>query len=346
MSSIALAHHADDQVELFFLRLLRGAGGEGLAGMKWRSPSSADKQIMLVRPLLGCAKTELLAFVRENQIRFRADASNASADFLRNRIRNELLPLLQKNYQPGLKKTVLRLMEITGAEAELTSKIARDWRATVGGAVGGGIKTASQPATGPCGFAQLPVAVQRQVLQQQVLDHGLVSDFDLIEQLRQAPEKWVTVSPGLAVARDLAGKLGVRKPLPKKFNADNATLKIAGRAGQGEFVGRKFFWQIQLAGKTILPRKTAGAEFFDADRVGGKIILRHWRAGDRFQPIGLNASVKLQDLFVNAKISVARRHELVLATTAAGEIFWVEGLRISDQFKLTPVTTRRLLWRF
>jgi len=121
---IALAHHADDQVELFFLRLLRGTGGEGIAGMKPRSPSPADPAITLVRPLLDCAKTEFLAFVREHKIAFRDDATNASPDFLRNRIRHELLPLLRKNYQPGLDKTVLRLMEIVGAEADFVSAAA------------------------------------------------------------------------------------------------------------------------------------------------------------------------------------------------------------------------------
>ncbi len=86
-------------------------------------------------------------------------------------------------------------------------------------------------------------------------------------------------------------------------------------------------------------------EYFDADRVGGEIILRHWQPGDRFQPIGLPSAVKLQDLFVNAKIPAARRRELVLAATSAGAIFWVEDLRIGEQFKLTPQTRRRLVWR-
>ena len=122
--AIALAHHADDQVELFFLRLLRGAGGEGLAGMKWKSPSPADKKIFLIRPLLGFSKDEILAFAREQKIRFRDDASNFSTDFLRNKIRNELLPLLRTNYQPGLNKTVLRAMELAGAEAEFVSAAA------------------------------------------------------------------------------------------------------------------------------------------------------------------------------------------------------------------------------
>jgi tRNA(Ile)-lysidine synthase len=104
---MALAHHADDQVELFFLRLLRGAGGEGLAGMKWRSPSPVNGKITLVRPLLGVTKAELREFARENKIRFREDATNALLAAPRNRIRNELLPLLRKKYQPGLAKTVL-----------------------------------------------------------------------------------------------------------------------------------------------------------------------------------------------------------------------------------------------
>ena len=88
------------------------------------------------------------------------------------------------------------------------------------------------------------------------------------------------------------------------------------------------------------------AEFFDADKVGDEIVLRHWRAGDRFQPIGMRSAVKLQDLFVNAKIPAARRRALVLATSSAGGIFWVEGLRIGEKFKLTPETGRQLIWNW
>jgi tRNA(Ile)-lysidine synthase len=124
---VALAHHADDQVELFFLRVLRGAGGEGLAGMKWRAPSPVDSKIMLVRPLLDSAKAELREFARERRIHFRDDATNATLDLPRNRVRNELLPLLTRRYQPALAKTVLRLMEIVGAESNLVGEIARQW---------------------------------------------------------------------------------------------------------------------------------------------------------------------------------------------------------------------------
>jgi tRNA(Ile)-lysidine synthase len=330
ISVVALAHHADDQVELFFLRLLRGAGGEGLAGMKWRSPSPAGKKVTLVRPLLGFSKTEILAFARANKIRFRDDATNFSCDFLRNRIRNELLPLLQKKYQPGLAKTVLRLMEITGAEAEFAGATAAAWLA--------------KPETA---FARWPVAVQRQVLQRQLAGLGVVSDFELVERLRETPDKPVSVATDTSVVRDAAGKISCRRQESSIFNSAELKLELLDRAGDEEFAGRKFSWVVKKTGGSRGPSPhQVQCEFFDADKVGDEIVLRHWRAGDRFQPIGMRSAVKLQDLFVNAKIPAARRRELVLAATVGGGIFWVECLRIGEKFKLTPETRRWLRWNW
>ena len=127
ISVVALAHHADDQVELFFLRLLRGAGGEGLAGMKWCSPSPVDPKLRLIRPLLDTTRSELRRSTRESKIPFREDATNARLDMPRNRVRNELLPLLRRRYQPALTKTVLRLMEIVGSESDVIGETAWQW---------------------------------------------------------------------------------------------------------------------------------------------------------------------------------------------------------------------------
>src|ERR1041385_5671019 len=103
--TIALAHHADDQVELFFLRLMRGAGGEGISGMKWQNASPVDSNIQLVRPLLDISKAELAQYAREERVQFREDATNRSFDFKRNRVRHELVPLIQKKYQPAIVRT-------------------------------------------------------------------------------------------------------------------------------------------------------------------------------------------------------------------------------------------------
>ena len=364
---VALAHHADDQVELFFLRVLRGAGGEGLAGMKWRSLSPVDSKIMLVRPLLDATKAELRGFVRENKIRFRDDATNATLDAPRNRVRNELLPLLLRHYQPALAKTVLRLMEIVGAEADLVGEIARRWL-EIGCRSRGDeaqIKSGRRKAEGgklespsaytrlrrdkhvvSYSFASLPVAVQRRVLQLQLTELGVTPDFELIKQLRESPGKFVSVSANVSVARDAGGKLDCEKRAASGFNATETVINLAGRTGEAEFDGVRFGWRLQAGANFARPPGRKACEFFDADEVGGKIILRHWRPGDRFQPIGLKSPVKLQDLFTNRKIPRARRRELTVAAAENREIFWVEGLRISENFKLTSQTKRRLAWRW
>jgi tRNA(Ile)-lysidine synthase len=112
-----------------------------------------------------------------------------------------------------------------------------------------------------------------------------------------------------------------------------------------DFDGVKFRWIIR-DGSRGRPPQQVRQEFFDAGKIGNKITMRHWRAGDRFQPIGLKSAAKLQDLFTNAKVPRERRRDLIVAEAASGEIFWVEGLRISENFKITPQTKKRLILRW
>ncbi len=338
--TVALAHHAGDQVEHFFLRLLRGAGGSGLAGMAPLGPSPADSRITLVRPLLGVAKSDLVAYARAAGIAWREDASNRSSDPLRNRIRNELLPLLRNEYQSALDATVLRAMETIGAESKFVESVARQWHQP----------RRTRPAARKAGagepFGALPLAVQRKVIQRELIRRGLTPEFDLVETLRAREAAWISVSPGLAICRDAAGVLRLRRSNPLKFNRTRLAVKLAEPKGAVSFDGRMFQWRLGTARPfdRHAPRP-ALAERFDADKIGGQIILRHWRAGDRFQPIGMPVPVKLQDLFVNAKIPASLRRRLVLATTKTGVIFWVETFRIADPFKITLQTRRQLAWR-
>jgi tRNA(Ile)-lysidine synthase len=339
IETIALAHHADDQVELFFLRLFRGTGCEGLAGMKWKSPSPVEKTISLIRPLLDFSKNELAEPARKNGIRFRHDRSNFSSDFLRNRIRNELLPLLRKKYQPSLNKTVLRLMEIAGAESDYVGETAKQF-GRAGLRVG-----RDAPQRVPENYQDLPLAIQRRILQTQLAALGMGADFGLIELLRAAPDQFVSVGPKIAVARDGWGRVKLRHKFEPEPVADECAVTLSGRAGETVFENAKFNWTF-AGGIQKRPSRQRQMELFDADKIGRTIVLRHWHAGDRFWPIGMTTPVKLQDLFTNAKISRERRHRLILATTASGKIFWVEGLRISETFKLTPATKRRLIWKW
>jgi tRNA(Ile)-lysidine synthase len=341
ISTIAFAHHADDQVELFFIRLLRGSGGEGLAGMKWRNPSPFAKGVQIVRPLLGETKSALRDFAAKHQIKFREDATNDSVDILRNRIRHELLPLLKNKYQPTLNRIVLRLMDILGGEADLAKSVAEDWLEQ------------SQKATSASrtrSFSELPLAVQRRCIQSQLLAEKIAPDFELIEKLRLMPGKCVTVTQSdtapFGVFRETAGFIRRRSPEAVKFNNASHNLSLGEPAGQATFDGIAIIWQTKAEPRKNLPKQASGTEYFDAESVGSRAVLRHWRKGDRFQPIGMPSAVKLQDIFVNQRVPRALRHQLVVAESEKGEIFWVEGLRISERFKLTKATKRRLQWQW
>ncbi len=325
---VALAHHADDQVELFFLRLLRGAGAKGLAGMKWRGPLPSDAGVTLIRPLLDQAKSALLDFAREGNIRFREDASNASRDIPRNRIRHELLPLLRRDFQPALPDIILRQMEVLGAESDFLDGVAQAWLSDGSRAV----------------FDDLHPALQRRVLQLQLTGMEVRFDFDLIEQLRTSVEHPVMVSPALRVRRDRAGQLRVENMETVRFATTAATVALKPTKGEIRFDGVRLCWQAETKPSARRPAAQPGCEWFDADKVGLEVVLRHWRAGDRFQPIGMASASKLQDLFTDLKIPRSRRRELIVAATSGGEVWWVEGLRIAERFKLDANTRRRLQW--
>jgi tRNA(Ile)-lysidine synthase len=130
------------------------------------------------------------------------------------------------------------------------------------------------------------------------------------------------------------------------FSGDVLDIDTNSHTGQITFAGLQINWTVRNSPGKALPERIPCQEHFDADLVGSRIRLRHWRPGDRFQPIGMSQTVKLQDLFTNQKVPHAKRRRLVVAITVQGEIFWVENQRISERFKLTKATVRRLHWRW
>ena len=331
IKTVALAHHTDDQVELFFLRLLRGAGSEGLAGMKWRSPSPVDNRVQLVRPLLEQSKAELQAFAEARGIAFREDATNAQLDMRRNRIRRELIPLLTKHYQPALRRIILREMNTLGAEAEFLNEAAREHLAV----------------KGKKKLDDLPVALQRHVLQVQLPGLGVAANFGLIEELREAASRPVTVSEKLTLRRDEFGQLQGQAPEQIVQEIPERAVALGSKRGEINYANVLIRWELGADSGTFrADKRPTNSECFDAEKVGNEIVLRHWRPGDRFQPIGMKVAVKLQDLFVNQKVPPSERHKRMVGTTAGGTIFWVEGLRIAERFKLDKRTTRRLKWQW
>jgi tRNA(Ile)-lysidine synthase len=318
MGVVALAHHAGDQAELFFVRLLRGAALEGIAGMRPLSVSPADKTVQLARPLLDIDRAALEAYVRDQKLSFREDATNRDTAFLRNRVRHDLIPSL-KQYQPGVEQTISRLMQIARADSDLVGRLAQDW-----------LERRSVP------FHTLESAVQRRCIALQLVSLRVSPEFDLIERLRLAPGTTVIASGDNplqlecetgTVTRAAVGQQAVFRLEQVRFSLDEP--------GSAQFGRLQFHWSFQ-PGNRLPARKPDNCEWFDADLVGPEILLRHWKPGDRFQPIGMSSPVKLQDFLTNMKKPRAVRVSLVITEDAAGQIFWVQGCRI-------PKCTKSLL---
>lgn len=331
MRHIALAHHADDQVELFMLRMLRGSSSAGLAGMSPLSPSPADPSVALFRPLLDITKAELRLYASQHGLRFREDETNSCLDVRRNRIRNELIPLLRAHYGFGDGDSIRRTMEVLRGESAFIQDQAAAWMAAA-------IDHQSLPR-----FQVLPLALQRQIIHDQLCQLGVEPQFDLIETLRGGPDEWVMAGDARSVCLTSAGSIQER-PAPTDFSAEVLALEISGESGRANFAGGLLRWNIEPSDGRFIKR--SDTELFDADTLGSRIVLRHWRPGDRFQPCGMSCSVKLQDLWTNAKVDHADRRLRVVGQTDANSLFWAEGLRISEQHKITSITRRQLVWRW
>jgi tRNA(Ile)-lysidine synthase len=331
--AIALAHHANDQVELFLLRLLRGAGLEGLLGMKPGSPSPADSAIRLVRPFLAVPRGRLEEEARRRRLRWGDDESNRSLDPLRNRVRNELLPWLTRHMQPAVTDVLLRTMELLRGEAELAGWAAIQPRFT---------------GRGRLRFSLLPVAIQRRTIRQGLWALGVRADFALVERLRAHSQVPQTIDGDRWVQRCSDGRVVISRREGVRFGEARLRVTLDEPKGRLEWGGVEFCWQIRprKRGWDWRRGRRSGREVFDADRVGSAIVLRHWGAGDRFEPLGLGRPAKLQDLFTAAKVPAEARRTRVIAEREVGGIFWVEGLRIGEGCQTSSSTRRTLTWEW
>lgn len=327
--TVALAHHSDDQAELVLLRLLRGSGGSGLGGMAPRNRSSADSSITLIRPLLDFKKSELIDYAQQVGLSWREDSSNSDPNFLRNRIRYQLLPFLEREYQPGLRQILGRTASIIGVEADYAERQARRW-----------LKSNSGHR-----FDRLHVAIQRAVLRQQAWKLGCDLDFSTLERLRHTL-KPVTIPGGQLWTRTASGRIKEWHP-PGSHGTAEMTMDIGGNSGTGRLGDLRISWTRHSAVTSFdLKNPPPGTTWLDADRVGPVVRVRHWQAGDRFHPLGMPKPGRLQNIFVNQKVPVTARRSLGVAETSGGGIFWVETLPPGEPFKVTRSTRDILEWRW
>jgi len=286
----------------------------------------SDPGLLLVRPLLGLDAARIREAAQTLGLRWREDPSNLDPRFLRNRVRHDLLPLL-RSLQPGWRQVSRRTQTMLADQQALLARLARDW-------LEGPRHTA---------FEDLDTALQREILRVQLGAVHPGVTFELVETLRLRPECPVQIEPDRYVRRAASGMLQPWTPdRLEPFKPGDLLLPLGTADGEAAFGGLHLAWS--WTPEPALAREE-GMECFDADRLGPWVRLRHWQPGDRFRPIGLGGSAKLQDLFTNAGVPPAERRERVVAETADGEIFWVEGLRIGECARLRPSTRHAIRWK-
>lgn len=327
---LALGHTADDQVELFWLRLLRGAGLEGLKGMWPATPEG------LVRPLLAVGKAVLLAWLEQETLPYRLDASNLSRAYLRNRVRLDLLPFLTRGYNPRLAQTIWRTQRLLQDDERLLAReAAAAWDRVAERLVDDCF------ALDLTRFFRLEEALQRRVLRAGVARLG--ADLTLtapqvaaLMALAGGERSGGLISLGkqgetVQVAR--AGVvLHIMKALPDPPR--EATRLPDGPAEVDSPAGWR--WHIsRCAYRPDDPWPPPEVAWLNPARVSLPLTARFWQPGDRFWPQGAPGPKKLQDFLVDAKIPRWLRPHIPLVA-AAGEIVWVAGVRIADPVKLLP----------
>jgi tRNA(Ile)-lysidine synthase len=331
-NKLALAHTADDQVELFWLRLLRGAGLEGLKGMEPATPAG------LVRPLLAVGKAVLLAWLAQENLPYRVDASNLSRAYLRNRVRLDLLPHLSQRYNPRLAQTIWRTQALLREDELLVRRetvAAWDLVARRQGEACFALDLDR--------FLGLDPAWQRRVLRFGVsaispevsLTAAQVGALSGLAQSGRSGGQ-ITLGEDVLVAR-AGATLHILRALPKP---PGEVTSLPDCPGEVEFGG----WRWRLNRRVVQPGEPwpqSAVAWLDPERVSLPLEARGWRAGDRFWPQGAPGPKKLQDFLVDAKIPRWLRSHLPLLV-GAGEIIWVPGLRLAEPVKLLS-TSRDIL---
>ncbi|MCL0028888.1 tRNA lysidine(34) synthetase TilS [Dehalococcoidia bacterium] len=343
--TVALGHTIDDQAETVLLHLVRGAGLTGLRGM----PQVLDmdvygRNLVLLRPLLGVTRQETAEYCRRIGVEPCVDETNFSTRLTRNRIRLELLPLMEQ-INPAVKDSLVRLSRSVAVDL-----------AFIEGEIDGVVDSTMSLADGVVSinreqFLALHPSIRNHLIRRAFL---LVTN-DMVD-LRQSHVEEIgrLISGSVGTSLDLSGgirfavsyevaTLGpeLQPPCPLPPLADATTIQVP---GETHLSG----WRIttRLAETKAPPPGGAsdGSRFsqrFDLDSLGGRLALRARVPGDRFQPLGMAHAKKLQDFMVDGRIPREWRDNVPLLVTPRG-IAWVVGWRVAHWARLREDTREAL----
>ncbi|HHX01127.1 MAG TPA: tRNA lysidine(34) synthetase TilS [Firmicutes bacterium] len=319
-TKIALGHHQDDQAETVLLHLIRGSGLSGLAGMK-------PKRDCYIRPLLPFTKAQLIAYCRAFAIKFYHDRTNFSPEFERNKLRLELIPLIEREYNPKFSHHLAQLAEIVRADdEELTGKVEQllpELTCTNYGVL--------HLQRGK--FRQLSLAFQRRVLQSLIAKARQSvhwAAFEQVESLRELilnNDYFTYELPLLTVIGEPNNIVFGKPELPQW---EPGILPVPGTVSMGNC-------QIRTEVLTKGPGYCleGPGEDFALDQLCLPLVYRRRKPGDAMQVFGQTGKKKIKDLLIEAKIPRYLRDHIPIICDQE-EIIWVCGVRRSEKGRVTP----------
>ena len=336
---IAVAHHADDQAETFFINLLRGAGLNGLKGMK---PQNG----VIIRPLLWASREQIHQYAVENQILWREDHTNAESVYLRNKIRNQLLPAFDE-LQPEARQGLYKSLEHLSSENELYRALLKEKLAQMV-ECDEKVQRFSFSAFLDCFVPRNDAKRPLEVKVPEPVEGPTYSFQLLFEWLRnygfntdQCRFIYEAIGTGIGNHFDSAThRLVVGRDDLQLFEIkEDANEEIQIEIGEEEILSpiHLCFSKLEKTPDFIIDKSSEVAQL-DFDKLKFPLTLRHWRHGDRFHPLGMKGSKLLSDFFVDQKFTEYQKRNVWLLVSADNAIVWVVGHRIDERFKTNSET--------
>lgn len=347
-AAVLTGHNADDQAETILMHLLRGAGPAGLRGMSPAAPLPGQPDLWLLRPLLEVPRADIEAYCREMSLAPFTDDSNADTSFLRNRLRHELLPALER-YNPQIRARLRETAAVLAAEDDLLA----EWEAFAWHSVA--LSDSDPVRLDRAAWLALPLALRRRLLRRAVahsvahsVAHGRPAGdtpgFQTLEAARLVAERGATgaraslgsnlflyvVYEHLEIGASTSGGAGDWPQLP---DDETHSLSVPGSIALPG-------WRLtaEPVAAPHLAAITANADpwtAFVAVDAGEPLFVRPRRPGERLRPLGLGGERKLQDVMTDRKIPAAARRRWPLVATAAHPL-WLPGHLLDDRARVRP----------
>lgn len=321
-ASIATAHQLNDSIETFFINLLRGTGIQGLVGIPVQNGT-------IIRPLLFATREEIKKFATKYRVQFREDSSNRKDDYLRNKVRHHLIPLLHK-LQPAFTEVQSDTMERLRFSAKRQDERMQQLHRLLLNEKDS-IKTISIPEV--LEFEQ-PGTLLKELLKQE--------DFKVTEAEKMLiigkPGK-VFISGSTKVIRD-RNKLIIEP----KNTAEQAEQRVDEKVKSLELPAGSFHFSRKKYKPGSEFSLLAGELMIDADKIIYPLVVRPWKAGDKFRPLGMRSNKKVSDFLTDQKLSVNEK-KVTNVMVQGNTIICILGHRISDDVKVSKDTKKTLIIR-